>query len=65
MFDHYICVFNVYNTSSYTLMISNFIFDKISRAVMYLKMFLGMGFVWIVEIIGGLMHPNSVHESVW
>ena len=46
-------------------MIGNFIFYYISRAVMYLKMFLGMGFVWIVEIIGGSMHPDSVHESVW
>ena len=54
-----------YNASSYTLMICNFIFYYISRAVMYLKMFLGMGFVWIVEIIGGSMHPDSVHESVW
>ena len=32
---------------------------------MYLKMFLGMGFVWITEIIGGLIHEDFVHESAW
>ena len=31
---------------------------------MYLKMFLGMGFVWIMEIISGAL-GSSVHEAWW
>jgi len=32
---------------------------------MYLKLFLGMGFIWTFEIIGGLWGDDDVNESKW
>jgi hypothetical protein len=31
---------------------------------MYLKLFLGMGFIWCFEIIAGLA-GDDIHESSW
>jgi hypothetical protein len=31
---------------------------------MYLKLFFGMGFIWIFEIIGGLV-SDSIDEASW
>ena len=38
--------------------------DSFFRFLTYLKIFLGMGFLWSMEIIGGLVDDN-VHESSW
>ena len=32
--------------------------------LMYLKVFLGMGFLWTMEIVAGLA-SDTLHESVW
>ena len=39
---------------------------EMDRFLMFLKLFLGMGFMWFFEIISGLLdnHPD-VPESVW
>ena len=34
------------------------------RFVMYLKVFLGMGFLWTMEIVAGLA-SDEIHESFW
>ena len=31
---------------------------------MYLKVFLGMGFLWTMEIVAGLV-GDEIHESFW
>ena len=38
--------------------------DKYDRFVIYLRLFLGMGAIWIFEIFAGLT-DDYVHESVW
>ena len=38
--------------------------EKQERFFIYLKLFLGMGFMWSFEIISGLA-GDSFHESVW
>ena len=43
---------------------SNNAFSNLYRAYMYLKMFLGMGFVWTLEIISH-MAGDTVHEGAW
>ena len=43
---------------------SNNAFSTLYRAYMYVKMFLGMGFIWTFEIISHV-DGNSVHEGAW
>ena len=39
---------------------------EMDRFLMFLKLFLGMGFMWFFEIISGLLDDHSdVPESVW
>ena len=38
--------------------------DKWDKFLIYLRLFLGMGFIWIFEIIAGLFDEH-VHESAW
>ena len=38
--------------------------NKWDKFLVYLKLFFGMGFIWIFEIISGLV-PDQVHESSW
>lgn len=38
--------------------------DKIDRFLTYIKLFVGMGFIWIFEIIAG-MASDDIHESAW
>ena len=38
--------------------------NKWDKFLVYLKLFIGMGFIWIFEIISGLA-KDQVHESSW
>ena len=32
---------------------------------MFVKLFVGMGFIWTFEIVAGLIDDDSVSEEVW
>ena len=38
---------------------------KMEKFVMYLKLFLGMGFIWTFEIISGLTHKSTGASAWW
>ena len=44
---------------------SNIIALFVSRVVLYLKMFMGMGFFWSLEIVSGLLQDGSSDSQAW
>ena len=35
------------------------------RFCRYLKLFIGLGLIWSLEIVGGLLSPDSINETAW
>ena len=36
-----------------------------SRFCQYLKLFIGLGLIWSLEIIGGVLSQDSINETAW
>ena len=36
-----------------------------SRFCQYLKLFIGLGLIWSLEIIGGVLSQDSINEKAW
>jgi len=38
---------------------------KMKKFCQYLKLFIGLGLIWSLEIIGGVLSQDSINESAW